>query len=330
MGIAFSQMFPPPPSLTESNLSDLQGQVCVVTGGTSGLGLSTASLLLQAKAKVYITARSEAKAEEAIANITASAHHSSADEFGELNYLLLELSDLSDVKRAAKDFLSKEPRLNLLFNNAAVSLPPVGSLSVQGNELQLATNCLGPFLFTHLLLPALENAASTAPPGSVRVVWTSSQYVELSAPSNGIIEMDGAVPVVSNNQATNYVYSKLGNWYLASEFGRRYGHRGLLSITHNPGNLRTNLLRHSSRLMQIAASPLLHNAKKGAYTELWAGTASELSIERHQGAYIIPWGRLHPYPPQNLIKGLRSLDEGGTGTAASFWQWCEDKSRDFW
>lgn len=64
------------------------------------------------------------------------------------SYLSLSLNDLTTIKPAVEKFLVTESRLDVLFNNASVSSPPRGSVSPQGHELQLATNCLGPHLLT--------------------------------------------------------------------------------------------------------------------------------------------------------------------------------------
>jgi hypothetical protein len=109
----------------------------------------------------------------------------------------------------------------------------------------------------------------------------------------------------------------MGNLLLASELAYRVGPQGILSVAQNPGNLKTNLLRHTSKWMQRAVSPLLCNAKIGAYTELWAGLSPELTIEMN-GAYVIPWGRLHPSPRKDLLDALKSVEGGGTGLADEF------------
>jgi retinol dehydrogenase 12 len=93
---------------------------------------------------------------------------------GELVYLHLDLEDLTTVKPSALEFLSKEERLDVLWNNAAVMNTPPGSKTKQGYELQLGTNNIAPFLLTKLLTPLLVKTAQTAAKGSVRVVWVSS------------------------------------------------------------------------------------------------------------------------------------------------------------
>ena len=324
MGGTWSQLFPPTPALAEQNLLNQKGKVFIVTGGASGIGFELATILFQAGSKVYIAGRSEEKARQSIDKIKASTH----DAPGQLEFLFLELDDLNTIKASVQAFQAQEPKLDVLWNNAGVSLPPLGSTSKQGHELQFATNCLGPFLLTRLLLPSLHAAAQSAPPGSVRVVWTSSQTVDLSAPKGGPSMADITSPPV--DQAKNYVTSKMGNWFLASELARAAGHSGsgILSVVQNPGNLSTNLLRHA-QWMKILSAPLLHRPRLGAYTELWAGLAPELTLEAHGGAYVVPWGRLHPAPRADLLNALKSKTDGGSGRAREFWEWCEKQTADY-
>jgi NAD(P)-dependent dehydrogenase (short-subunit alcohol dehydrogenase family) len=216
--------------------------------------------------------------------------------------LYLDLSNLSTIKSSAEAFQSKEPKLDVLWNNAGVSSPPAGSVSKQGFELQMGTNCLGPLLFTQLLLPQLQAAAKSAPRGTVRIIWTSSQVVDFVAPKGGFALADLDYP--SKDTTKNYVTSKLGNWFLAHELAAEVGAQGIMSVVQNPGNLKTNLLRHYSGInfwaVKLFISPfLLYHAKFGAYTELWAGLSDDLTIEEN-GGYVIPWGRIHPAPRKYL------------------------------
>ncbi|MCJ1378593.1 hypothetical protein MMC17_001692 [Xylographa soralifera] len=327
MGATWSQFFPPAPALTEQTLANQNGKIFIVTGGASGIGFELATMLFEAGGTVYIAGRSEAKARHCIEQIKVISPNAT----GRLEYLPLELDDLSTIKASVQDFQTKEHRLDVLWNNAGVSLPPLGSISKQGHELQLATNCLGPFLFTQLLLPSLQAATQTAPKGSVRVVWTSSQTVDLSAPTGGFVMADITSPPADKTK--NYVASKTGNWFLASELARAAATpgssaSGILSITQNPGNLSTNLLRHA-RWMKTLFAPLLHRPRLGAYTELWAGLAPELTLENHGGAYVVPWGRLHPAPREDLLNALKDKTDGGSGRAKEFWEWCQSQTADY-
>ncbi|APA07496.1 hypothetical protein SS1G_01019 [Sclerotinia sclerotiorum 1980 UF-70] len=318
MASAINQMFPPSPTFTDKNLPSQNGKVFIITGGSSGVGRELAEILFRAGGKVYIAARSEVNAKKAIDDIKSS---SSSSNVGELAFLHLELDDLSIIKTSAETFMKKESKLDVLWNNAGVSLPPLGSVSRQGYELMMATNCLGPLLFTQLLLPCLKNAAEASSPGSVRVVWTSSQYVDLKSPEGGLIMSE--VETATKDKAKNYGTSKIGNWLLGSEMARQVGQHGIISITQNPGNLKTNLMRHA-KWMYYAAYPLLHKAKMGAFTELFAGLSPEITMEQN-GGYVIPWGRVHDAPRKDLLVSLKSVEEGGNGRAEEFWNWCEEQ-----
>lgn len=88
-----------------------------MTGSTSGVGKELAKILYSANARVYVAARSTEKAKTAIETIKIECPKST----GELVFLKVDLGDLSTVKASAEEFLSKETRLDVLWNNAGVS-----------------------------------------------------------------------------------------------------------------------------------------------------------------------------------------------------------------
>jgi retinol dehydrogenase-12 len=225
MGNQFSQMFPPSPAFTESNLPDLQGKVYIVTGASAGVGKELARLLYSRNGTVYVAARSSEKAQAAITWIR-EAHPGSQ---GVLHFLKLDLNDLEGIKPSAEEFLSKEKRLDVLFNNAGVMIPPQGSKTKQGYELQLGTNCIAPFLFTKLLTPLLISTAKSSPRGSVRVIWVSSSAAHLGAPKGGI-NMQNLDYKTDKGAGEKYAASKGGNVLHALEFSRRYKAEGVVSV----------------------------------------------------------------------------------------------------
>lgn len=323
MGATLSQLFPPAPALTEKNLPSQAGKIFIVTGGASGVGHELSRILYQAGGTVYIAGRSEEKAQQAISEIKSLDHD--ADKAGVLDFIHLVLDDLSTIKSSAEAFKSKAGRLDVLFNNAAINSLAEGNLTTQGYERQLATNCLGHYLFTQLLLPTLLATAKIAPPGSVRVVWSSSQVVDGMAPIGGI-DMASIMTPSSDDNFT-YTRSKTGNWFLASELAREFGSHGIISMTQNPGGVKSNLLRHKP-LLRLAVYPLLYHPRYGAYTELWTGLAPEVTLEMN-GGYIIPWGRPHPDLRQDLLDALKGVEEGGTGQARDFAQWCWEQTEKY-
>lgn len=94
----------------------------------------------------------------------------------------------------------------------------------------MGTNCLGPFLFTQLLLPLLRKTAAASPPGSVRVTWAASLATDLLSPAHGI-DLDEATgaPKVLGLPQQNYGQSKSGNVLLGAEFARRHREDGIVS-----------------------------------------------------------------------------------------------------
>ncbi|KAK8061885.1 hypothetical protein PG994_008251 [Apiospora phragmitis] len=317
-------ILPPTPTFTEGEVGTQEGRVFVVTGGYSGIGFVISKVLYQHKGRVYIAGRSEAKANEAIKAIQEATH-----DGGTIEFLHLDLEDLSTIKAAVQDLSAKETKIDIVWNNAGVSQPPVGSVSKQGLELQMAVNCLGPFLFTKLLWPLLEAGAAASAPGSgsVRVLWPSSQFMELSAPTGGIVISELINP--PKDKARNYANSKTGNLFLATEFAKRLGSRnGIVSAAYNPGAASSNLFRHTPWL-GILARPLMHKPQRAALTALYAGLSDEIKVETSNGCYVIPWGRISTSLRKDLQNATIGREDGGTGTASEFWDFCEEKTSDY-
>lgn len=188
------------------------------------MGKELVSILYQHNAKVYIAARSEERS-KAVIDETKAAHPASR---GELIYLSLQLDDLTTIKSTAEAFLARESRLDVLWNNAGVMVPPQGSKTAQGYELQLGVNNLGHFLLTALLRPVLVATAKTAPKNSVRVVWVSSSGAD-GSPKGGF-DLDNMDYHRDEGAWTKYFRSKAGNVLHAVEFARRTEGEGIISL----------------------------------------------------------------------------------------------------
>lgn len=316
MGNQISQMFPPAPTFTETSLPDLKGKVYIVTGASAGVGKELARLLYSHHATVYVAARSSEKANTAISWM----QEQHPDSKGTLHYLHLDLNDLEGIKPSAEAFLAKESRLDVLFNNAGVMVPPKGTKTKQGYELQLGTNCVAPFLFTKLLTPILLETAKKEPKGSVRVIWVSSSAAHVAAPTGGV-DMQNLDYKKDAPQVSKYAVSKGGNILHAVEYQRRFGSEGVVSVSLNPGNLRSELARHVPAWQFFIIKFLLHEPVYGAYTELFAGLAPQVANIK-PSEWVIPWGR---------ITELRKDYWSGKGveTAKLFWEWNEEQVERF-
>lgn len=308
MGHMWSQNFPPTPSFTETSLPDLHGRVYIVTGGSGGLGKELTSLLYSRNATVYLAARSKAKTLDAIHWVQEQSPKST----GKLHFLHLDLNDLTTIKASAQEFLSKETRLDVLFNNAGIMMPPSGTLTAQNFDAELGVNCYAPFFFTKLLTPLLLETAKRVIDASVRVVWVSSSAAELLAPKGGL-DLGNLDYKIDKNKQTRYSISKAGNVLHAFEFARRYRDQGVVSVALHPGMLKTELSRDVHPVVRWMMSWVLYPAVNGAYTELFAGFAPQVAGLR-KGEWVIPFGRVATIK-HDIANGEK---------AEEWWEWCEN------
>ena len=197
-----------------------------MTGGYSGLGEKLSDILYSANATVYIAGRSPEKGQNAIKSIQ-SRHPTSR---GKVIFLYVDLADLTTVKPAVQEFLSKEERLDVLWNNAGFMYEE-SSKTNQGHEKVISTNTLAPFLLTNLLLPLLKRTAAQSSKGSVRIIWASSIGVEVQSPSGGVLftTIDGKEHVKTTTVYRDYGMTKAASYFLGTEFARRHGRDGILS-----------------------------------------------------------------------------------------------------
>ncbi|KZT60045.1 NAD(P)-binding protein [Calocera cornea HHB12733] len=283
------EIYPPTSKWGVEDIPDLTGKVALITGGYGGIGKLIAKYALQRNATVYIAGRSQKKAEEAIADLKQITKND------KIHFLQLDLGDLASVKQAAAEFRSSGERLDILFNNAGVMIPPIEQLTKQGYDLTWGTNVIGPSYFTMLLIPVLLQSAQSTPEGKVRVINVASN-ASWFAPKDGILwdTLKGTDPNRTKKLTpeTAYAQSKWGNIAFSNELAKRYGPQGIVSIAVNPGSVRTEANRHASpgtkwfleHIIQGAADPL------GALTPLYAGTSPEAL--NMGGAYFWPWARV--------------------------------------
>ncbi|MGA2512422.1 MAG: oxidoreductase [Candidatus Limnocylindrales bacterium] len=246
-----------------SDIPDLTGKVAVVTGGNGGLGLETARQLAAHGALVVIGARNLDKAEAAREQIAAMVPAAS------LEIRKLDLGSLASIAEFAGSVKETHPKVDLLFNNAAVMAVREGT-TADGFETQFGTNHLGHFALTMHLLPALLAAPSP------RVVSTTSIYrnragrYDLSNP-----HMRGCYdPWVA------YGMSKRAELQFAFELNRWLRDRGLAAFAADPGFSRTDLQPASvranngfqQRLWLVLARLMGQSAAMGALPQLRAGT----------------------------------------------------------
>lgn len=166
--------------------------------------------------------------------------------------------------------------------------PPEGSTDSQGNDLQVGTNCLGPYLLYQLLLPLLTKTATSSPTASVRVTWAASVAVHIDCPQpHGMIVDEDGCPK-DQGVSSNYGQTKAGNVFLAREFAKSTLQTGVVHVAFNPGNLRTELQRHWTgvalwlTVSRVASSAAFSSRDWGMYLLTMAIVAGQIiSVSGH-------------------------------------------------
>ncbi|XP_074576245.1 short-chain dehydrogenase TIC 32 B, chloroplastic-like [Curcuma longa] len=236
----------------------------IITGGSSGIGAEAARVMALRGAHVIIGARNIEAANgvrQSILQSTPSAR---------IEIIQIELSSLKSVRAFAEKFLAMDLPLNILINNAGVMYCPF-QLSEDGIEMQFATNHVGHFLLTKLLLEKMKSTADrTGIEG--RIVNLSSE-AHMTTYTGGI-RFDKINDKNSYNDKLAYGQSKLANILHANELARRLKEEGA-NITANslhPGLIRTNLGRHSTvfvAALQAATCVLWKTIPQGAATSCY-------------------------------------------------------------
>jgi NAD(P)-dependent dehydrogenase (short-subunit alcohol dehydrogenase family) len=250
-------------------IATMQGKICLITGGTNGIGKSTAQKLARMGATVVIVGRNAQKTAQVVEEIRTISGNKNVDS------LLADLSSQQEVRNLADEFKSRYSQLHVLLNNAG-GVFMQRQLSVDGIEMTFAFNHLAYFLLTHLLLDTLK--ASTP----ARIINVSSD-----AHSSGKIEFDN-LQGERNYSSRAYGNSKLANILFTNELARRLEGTGVTVNALHPGFVATGFGKNNpGLLMKIirAAVPLIaRSPEKGAETSVYLATS--ISVEGMTGKYF--------------------------------------------
>jgi NAD(P)-dependent dehydrogenase (short-subunit alcohol dehydrogenase family) len=291
-----------------ADLGDLSGISAIVTGANSGLGLRTAVRLAEHGADVVLACRHPDRGRAALATLMSEVPTAVA-ELREL-----DLAELASVRRFAAVWADR--RLDLLVNNAGVMATP-RRITVDGFELQLATNHLGHFALTGLLLPVLLRGSLAG--GPARVV-TLSSYVHRI----GRLHTDDLMLEHGYSPWKAYGQSKLANLLFMRELQRRADDAGLplASLAAHPGYAATNLQSVGpqmsgnpvlGRLTGIATSIFAQSADQGSWPSLRAAT----DPLARSGEYFGPSG----FAEQRGAPKLVGMSSRALDPVAAAWLW---------
>lgn len=263
---------------------DLTGKVYVVTGGSSGIGRTTATQLAAQGAEVVLAVRDVVAGAKEAEQIRV-AHPKARVEVEALN-----LASLRSVDAFADRFLTSHSRLDGLVNNAGVMNTPFGKTE-DGFELQFGTNHLGHFHLTSRLLDLL-----TSTPGA-RVVNLASCYHDVAMGRKGTIDFDDLNFERRKYDGWQaYAQSKLANVLHAKELARRLEGTGTLAVSVHPGWVRTRLIRNTMPTFLQNLIGFKHLMQSAGMIEPWEGAQASLhallspDVVEHNGAYFSQTG----------------------------------------
>lgn len=243
--------------------TDLTGQLAIVTGGYSGLGLETTRALAGAGATVVVPARRPDVAREALAGL----ERVEVDE--------LDLGDLASVAAFAERFLATGRSVDLVVNNAAIMACPETRVG-PGWEAQLATNHLGHFALVNRLWPAITAR------GGARVVAVSSTGHHRTG-----IRWQDVQMVHDYDKWAAYGQAKTANALFAVHLDALGRGAGVRSFSVHPGGIMTPLQRHLTTQEMVdrgwidehgtVVESSFKTPEQGAATSVWAATSPQLA-----------------------------------------------------
>jgi NAD(P)-dependent dehydrogenase (short-subunit alcohol dehydrogenase family) len=294
-----------------ADIGDLTGRVALVTGANSGIGYETARGLAEHGAHVIMACRNGEKAGQARDKLEGELDRSS------LELLDLDLADLTSVRQAAAAVLSGHARLDVLVNNAGVMGAPYRQ-TADGFELQMASNHLGHFALTGLLLDRIVTTERS------RIVSVSSNMHRV-----GSLHLDDVAGSTAHNTWLTYGATKLANLLFVAELAGRLASAGLhtMAVAAHPGWARSNLAENGARLgggrgrrklARAAGTTLGQSTAAGALPVLCAATSASI----RSGQYIGPAHLFGLYGPPRVVRpSARARD---AALAAALWRASEE------
>jgi NAD(P)-dependent dehydrogenase (short-subunit alcohol dehydrogenase family) len=247
----------------------MEGEVVLITGGTSGIGKAAATALAGMGAEVVVNGRNRERGEVAVEEIQ---RESGSDN---VFLLLADLSVQSEVRRLAGEFRTRYDRLDVLVNNAGLVLKR-RTETPDSIEVTLAINHLAPFLLTNLLLDLLRKSAPS------RIITVSS-----GAERMGKIDFDDLQSEKRYRGFQVYAMTKLANIIFTFDLAERLEGTGVTANCVHPGSVNTNFganNRGGMALLFRAFKPFMRSPEQGAETLVYLAASPE--AEKMSGKYL--------------------------------------------
>lgn len=280
---------------------DLRGRVVLLTGATSGLGLAAAAQLARCGATLVLVSRSAERLESTRDALVAQTGNAA------ISWIEADLTNLGAVRRATAEFGARHDRLDVLIHNAGVLLQD-RKVTSEGIELTVASQVVGPFLLTELLLDCLKASA----PARVLLMASGGMY----AVPLEVEQLELAPSSYSGSR--QYALAKRAQVSLAALWGRKLEGTGVVVHSLHPGWVDTPGLREGLPGFTRLIGRQLRTPGQGADTLVWLAV-DERALES-TGRF---W---HDRRPRALHRwfGTRSTDTAARRHA--LWAYCESRS----
>jgi len=285
----------------------MKGQVAVVTGATSGIGLAAAVAMARLGASVHLVGRDVAR---------AAAARAAVEEAGsapaELD--LVDLSDADAVVTLGLRLSERYEKLNVLVHNAG-ALTRTFKTTPAGVELTVATQVIAPYLLTATLAPLLWSSS----PATIVTVSSGGMYTQgfdLARLEMTAADYDGAVA---------YARCKRAQVVLASAWAKRYGAAGVSSYSMHPGWADTPGLKAGLPRFEAFLRPLLRTPAQGADTAVWLAAGGAACQARGLGSAPPVSG----FFQDRHLRHEHRFPVGGAeqpGEAGSLLEWCATRT----
>lgn len=276
----------------------MEKRTFLVTGASSGIGKALAEALAARGGRVVLAGRSPERTVPVVEAIRR--RHPGADA----RFLQLDVAEFASVRRAAGVFLADGGALDVLVNNAGVA--GTFGLNADGFDLTYATNHLGPFLLTNLLLPRLRespsarivNVASMAHLRVKQIDW--SVLARRSGPTRSAFH--------------DYSVTKLMNVLHAKELARRLAGTRVTTYAVHPGVVASNIWRKLPGPLQWFMKLFMLSNERGAEGPLYCATAAELGSVSGRYYNRVHESRVNPLADDpSLARELWSRSESAVG-----------------
>jgi dehydrogenase/reductase SDR family member 12 len=276
---------------------DMTGRTVIVTGATSGLGRHAAQRFAEIGATVILSGRNRDKTEQVRAEIAASTGSVSLD------VAIADMGHLDQVRAFADSVASRHEQIDVLVNNAG-ALSPERHTNTDGIEGTIASQVLGPFLLTTLLLGPLHRGE----PGRVITVSSGGMY----ATGLNVRELQ-----MSENDYTGskqYARAKRAQVTLSEMWAQRTDPAEIVFHAMHPGWVDTPGVATALPTFRKITRPLLRSVEQGADTMVWLGAADEAMAST--GGF---WLDRHRRPIHKLPSTRRT---DTPEHRAELWNWC--------